>query len=182
MWRMRQLNFLVETNHSQPTKPYMITQSLDTKRIATRIMTTAARFIRVDLAALPEEAFTKKFGDKSRTVADLIYETILVNDHVGMVIRGEEPFAWPDQQWITAPKDFQTKQQVTEGFEKSIAKTLETIENFTREQLEETIQTDEGETTRFERCQFMALHMWYHSGQLNFIQTMLGDDVFHWAE
>jgi len=160
----------------------MLAQSLDSKGIATRILNQAARFIRVDLNALPEQIFSRKFGDKTRTVADLVYATILVNDHVRMTIAGETPFKWPDVQWVTAPKDFQTKAEVINGFEKSIQKLLETVEKFTPAQLEETIQTEDGATTRFERCQFMALHMWYHSGQLNYIQTMLGDDVFHWAQ
>lgn len=41
--------------------------------------------------------------------------------------------------------------------------------------------TEHGETDRSERCRFIALHVWYHSGQLNFIQTLLGDDDWHWG-
>jgi len=158
----------------------MIAHSLDSKPIAIRLINNAARLIRIDLKALPEEVFTKKFDDKTRSVADLVYETILVNEDVTKVIRGETPPPWPDQKWLTAPKDFQTKEAVINGFEKSVQHTLQTIENLSPRQLEETIQTENGETTRFERCQFMALHMWYHSGQLNYIQTLLGDDTFHW--
>lgn len=30
------------------------------------------------------------------------------------------------------------------------------------------------------QVRFMAVPLWYHSGQLNFIQTLLGDDEWHW--
>ena len=133
-----------------------------------------------DLHALPETAFAHQFGEKTRTVADIVYEVILVNDHVGMCIRGEEPFDWPESQWITAPNDFNTKSVVVEAFDASAAKITETADSFSEEDLKVAVQTEHGETNRSERLRFMALHLWYHSGQLNFIQTLLGDDGWHW--
>ena len=133
-----------------------------------------------DLQSLPEEAFSKCMGGATRTVADIVYEVNMVNDHVGMTIRGETPFDWPDNGWIKAPADFQTKEVVIAAFEKSSQRIIETVEAFTPERFEETVQTEHGEKTCFERCQFMNLHLWYHSGQLNFIQTLLGDDKWNW--
>jgi len=153
---------------------------MDPKPLASAGLKGASKMMLQDLQALPEEAFDKKWGEKTRTVADFIYEVILVNDHVGMVLRGEEPFVWPDGDWIYAPKDFRTKDAVISGFEKSSEKIIATAEALSAEQLEETVETEHGPRTRYQRCQFMALHMWYHSGQLNFIQTMLGDDGWHW--
>ena len=145
------------------------------------MLNSAFRLVRVDLHALPEDAFNKCMGGKARTVADIVYEVNLVNDHIGLTIRGEELFTWPEG-WVKAPADMQTKEAVIAAFEKSAQKTLDTAESFTSEQLEEPFMSDEGETTRFERFRFIALHTWYHSGQLNFIQTLLGDDEFHWAK
>jgi uncharacterized damage-inducible protein DinB len=147
---------------------------------ALRGLKGACKIFRQDLEALPEDAFAKKFGPATRTVADIVYEVTLVNDHVGMVLRGEEPFQWPEGGWIKAPEDFQAKAVVLDAFEKSSQRITATVEAFTEEQLEETVQTEDGETTRSERCRFMTLHMWYHSGQLNYIQTLLGDDGWNW--
>ena len=152
----------------------------DTKTIVVKGLTSAFRLMRIDLHALPEDAFDKCFGGKARTVADIVHETNMVNDHVGMVIRGEKPFDWPEG-WIKAPADLRTKESVIAAFEKSAKSALDTVEAFTSEELETPFNTDDGETTRFERFRFMMLHTWYHSGQLNFMQTLLGDDVFHWA-
>jgi len=153
---------------------------MEAKTIAANGLKSACKLILQDLQALPEEAFDKSFGTKTRTVADIVYEVNLVNDHIGMVIRGETPFDWPEDGWIKAPENFRSKDVVVDAFEKSSKRIVETVEAFSPEEIEETIQTEDGEKTRFERCRFMALHMWYHSGQLNFIQTLLGDDGWHW--
>lgn len=153
---------------------------MDTKGIAVRPLKGACKMFLQDLQALPEEAFTKSFGEKVRTVADIVYEVNLVNDHIGMIVRGEEPFVWPEGAFIRAPESFRSRDQIIAAFEESSAKIVSTFESFTAEELEATLKTDEGETTRFERARFMTVHLWYHSGQLNFIQTLLGDDAWHW--
>lgn len=154
---------------------------MDLKEIALRRLNGAFNMMRKDLEALPEDAFDKNFGEATRTVADLVYEVDLVNDHVCMVMRGDKPFDWPEEQWITAPDGFRTKDAVLNGYEKSSQGVIETVEGFTEDQMAAPLMTDNGETTRFDRCMFMALHVWYHSGQFNYVQTILGDDQMHWG-
>jgi uncharacterized damage-inducible protein DinB len=151
------------------------------KAAAIRGLKGSSRMILQDLAALPEDAFDKSFGEKTRTVADMIFEVNLVNDHVGMVIRGEEPFAWPEDGYVKAPPDFRGKELVIAAFEESSERIIATVEAFSEAHVEEIIEVDGQDTTRFDRCQFVIRHMWYHSGQLNFIQTLLGDDGWHWS-
>ncbi|MCE9559396.1 MAG: DinB family protein [Armatimonadetes bacterium] len=133
-----------------------------------------------DLQALPEEAFTKSFGPATRTVADIVYEVNLVNDDVALVMQGQKASDWPEG-WVKAPADFNTKDIVTAAFSASSADALAVASGFSNEELEAPLQTEDGETTRADRCRFMTIHLWYHSGQLNFIQTLLGDDAWHWA-
>lgn len=146
----------------------------------TKGLKAACNIFLQDLQALHEEAFTMSFGTKVRTVADIVFEVNMVNDHIGMVIRGEEAFAWPEGGWIKAPADLNTKELVIAAFEKSSQQILATAEGFSEEEYTTHFSTDEGETTRFERIRFATLHLWYHSGQLNFIQTLLGDDCWNW--
>jgi len=154
---------------------------MESKTIALNGLKGAFKIFRQDLEALPEEAICQSFGPKVRTVADLVYEVNLVNDHVGLTIRGEDLFDWPEG-WIKAPESLNSKEAVLEAFKASSEKIIATVENFSEAQMEETISDGEGGTTnRFERCRFMTLHVWYHSGQLNFIQTLIGDDAWHWV-
>lgn len=132
-----------------------------------------------DLEALPEEAFSQSFGPKCRTVADITYECMLVNDHIGLTIRGEELFDWPEG-YIKAPEDFVGKAAIIDAFKQSMQKQVDTANTFNEEGLTGKVMSDGQETTFAERFRFMNLHLWYHLGQLNFIQTMLGDDAWHW--
>ena len=141
----------------------------------------ACRLFLIDLEALPEDAFDRRFAPKARTVADIVYEVNLVNDHVGMVIRNETPFEWPGGGWPTAPENLRTKDEVVASFKASSDRIVATAEGFTPEQMAAPLVTEEGTTDRAERCRFMVVHLWYHLGQLNFVQTLLGDDAWHWA-
>src|SRR5579862_7911163 len=106
---------------------------IDIKLSTATALKGACSILLQDLQALPEDAFDKSFGPKCRTVADIVYEINLVNDHVGMTIRGEEPFAWPDEGWIRAPEGFRTKEAVVSGFQKSSEKIVATAEAFSEE-------------------------------------------------
>jgi uncharacterized damage-inducible protein DinB len=134
-----------------------------------------------DLKALPESAFEREFGGKARLLADIVYEVNLVNNHIGMVIRNEEPFVWPEGQWIKAPESFAGKEHIVAAFEESSARILATAEALSEADLQTTVMTEWGERTREERIRFMAWHVGYHDGQLNFIQTLLGDESSHWG-
>ena len=85
------------------------------------------------------------------------------------------------QRFKILPVEVNSKEAVIAAFETSRQKCLETAGAFSAEQMDDKITTDDGETTRAERCRFMTLHLWYHSGQLNFIQTLLGDTSWHWS-
>ncbi len=146
---------------------------------ATKSLQNAYRLFLSDLEILPEEAFTRKFAEKTRTVADIAYEVSLVNDHSSMILRGEEPFAWPEG-WVKAPPELTHKAQVIDAFTQTRDKVMETVNRFSEEALSEPITTPEGPSTRGASVRFMTLHMWYHLGQLNFIQTLLGDDRWNW--
>lgn len=133
-----------------------------------------------DLNATPEELFSKTLGGKARTIADIIFELIEVNDHIGATIRDENPVDWAYKGWITAPENFQSKETVIAGLLHSRDRFLDGLEKMSEEALAGVVQTEHGETTRAARCRFVAMHNWYHSGQLNYIQSLNGDDGWNW--
>ena len=152
---------------------------MELTKVAVNPLKSAFRIFLQDLQALPEEAFAQSFGGKSRTVADIVYEVNMVNDDIARCLRGEAMIDWPEG-WIKAPEGSRDKATVIASFEKSSQAVLATVEPYTDADFETKVTTEHGETNKFERCRFIALHMWYHSGQLNFIQTLLGDDAWHW--
>ena len=157
----------------------MSTTTSSSKGVAINSLKNSYWRFRVDLLAIPEEAIFQNFGGCSRTAADIVFEIGQVNDHIGQGVRNEVQFEWVDG-WLKAPESWKTKQDVVDAFEKSADLTIKTFENFTQEELEVPYEDDGKTTTRIERCRFIAWHNDYHSGQLNFIQSLLGDDKFHW--
>jgi hypothetical protein len=164
---------------------------MNIKDIALGDLTNAFRAFTQDLEALPEEAFDKSYGGKTRPVADIVQEINLFNDHIGHVLRGETPFDWPE--WDFPSEGPRTKEAVLQSFRISSERILTAIEGMTAEDLEAAVPTDggrapyhigwaaHGEATRFQRCRFMAIHAWYHCGQLNYIQALSGDGECHWG-
>ena len=151
----------------------------DPKEIAVKWLKNAFWRFRVDLLAIPEDAIFKSFGGCSRTVADIIFETGQVNKHVCQGVRGEVQFEWVDG-WLKAPESWKTKQDVVDAFTEMSEQTIKTFDDLTLQELEAPYEDQEKTTTRIERCRFITFHTDYHSGQLNFIQSLLGDDKFHW--
>jgi len=140
----------------------------------------ACKIINADLAALPESAFDQSLGGKARTVADIMCEVNLVNDDIARNMRGEECMEWPEG-WITAPEDQRTKEAVLAAFSASSDAIKAQIDAYSEADMANPVTTEHGETTIRERIRFMCIHMFYHSGQLNYIQTLLGDDAWHWG-
>lgn len=132
-----------------------------------------------DLESTPDRAFHESLGGKARTVSDIAHEVCLVNDHVCRTMTGEPLFDWPEG-WVKAPAELTTKEAAIAAFALCQSKTLATVEGWSDEDLAIKVQSEFGERDRAESCRFMALHLWYHSGQINFIQTLLGDDHWHW--
>lgn len=152
---------------------------MNAREVALKGLQSATGMFLKDLEALPTEAFNHCFGGKSRTVADIVHEVNLVNEHIRQSMLGEPGFDWPDG-WIKAPADLQEKDVVIARYKETCDQLIASVEGFSEEQFAEKMTTERGDTDRSERCRFISLHLWYHSGQLNFIQTLLGDDDWHW--
>lgn len=140
---------------------------------------SALETLRKDLVALPEDGIAKTFGGATRSAADMVHEINLVNEHVVKSILGLPLFDWPEG-WIKAPAELHDKAALLSAFETTNRFVLDSLESLSEEDLVKTVTTERGETNAIERIRFMTIHVWYHSGQVNYIQTLLGDSAWHW--
>lgn len=143
-------------------------------------VTRVFRFFLQDLENLPADVFDKSLGGKARTVADIVYEVRLTNERLYRDLLGQ-PSAEQPNAWVTAPEEVRTKEASIHAFQTSCEQLVELIERMSPEQLEEVVPGVLGEASRADHCRSMTVHLWYHSGQLNFIQTLLGDSDMHWS-
>ena len=155
------------------------TQTIALKETALQDLKWVFKTFQEDLEALPEEAFDKQFGGKARTVSDLVHEVVLVQDHVRLTITRQDLFDWPEG-WITAPEDLRTKDAVMNHFTRSADEFIEAVNGFSEDQMTDEVKSDDKMVTPYSRCRYIYWHAGYHSGQLNYVQTLLGDDGWHW--
>lgn len=148
--------------------------------MAVAALRSAFDMFRQDLEALPEEAYDRCFGGKARTVADIVHEVNLVNDHVRATVLGEPLFDWPDG-WITAPEGQRTKETVMAAFDASADMAVAAFDNMDGNQFTTPLEADEPRSAPRDRLRFLQIHCFYHMGQLNFVQTLLGDSEMHWG-
>jgi hypothetical protein len=153
---------------------------MDTKDATLQSVTRVFRFFLQDLENLPEDAFKKSLGGKARTAADIAYEVRLTNERLCRDLRGLPSEEAPNP-WTHAPEDVRSKDAAIASFRTSSEEVLQLIERLSREELEEVVPGVLGEARRADHCRAMTVHLWYHSGQLNFIQTLLGDSAIHWS-
>ena len=153
---------------------------MTTKEKTLSTVTRVFRFFQQDLENLPADVFDKSLGGKARTVADIAYEVRLTNERLCHDLQGQPSSEQPNA-WAIAPEEARTKEATIQSFQTSCEQVIQLIERMSPEELEEVVPGVLGEASRADHCRSMTVHLWYHSGQLNFIQALLGDSDMHWS-
>ena len=133
-----------------------------------------------DLRAMNEEQLIKSSGGSSRTPADFTYEIVTINKRISKRMRGEDPGEFKFDGWVKAPTEFQNKDTIVAQLEESMAEIIEAFANVPEEEMFRKIETPSGETSPMDLAGFAVDHMTYHDAQLNYIQTLNGDEEMHW--
>lgn len=153
---------------------------MTTKEKTLNSVTRVYRFFTQDLENLPAEVFEKSLGGKARTAADIAYEVRLTNERLSRDLLGQPSTDHPSG-WAIAPEDLRSKEATVASFRTSCEQVVQIIEGMSPEEMEEIVPGVLGDASRADHCRSMTVHLWYHSGQLNFIQTLLGDSDIHWS-
>ena len=135
-----------------------------------------------DLAALPDTAFDQSPGGEARSPAHFTYEIVCVNRRLATRLRGEDPGPFNPSLWETTPDEYRGLALASQAFSNSTEEFLEALESIPVEEMEREIQTPSGSTTPFDLAMFCAMHINYHDGQLNYIQSLHGDVDIHWTD
>lgn len=134
-----------------------------------------------DLDALSHDDLYKAYGGATRRPADFTYEVGFVNRRVATSLRGEDPGKWPYETWVTAGDEAQDKAGLSAYFTQTTQELIDALGNLSDEELTGERLID-GENKPLVDSVYLALnHMFYHSGQLNYVQSLNGDGEFHWA-
>lgn len=144
-----------------------------------RIQLTASLFTK-DVSAMSHENLSLQPGGKARSGYDLIFEVTRTNHLVKAAAQGE-PISIPSRDgWLRAPDEAKNKEAALSAFQQSVIGTCEALTQVSPERFGETVQSPMGPMPLLRFAGIIPFHHMYHSGQLNYIQTLTGDDEFHW--
>lgn len=150
------------------------------ERIAQNMRDAGKRY-HEDLLAMNASDLESGPGGAARAPLDFSYEVAYVNDRIAARFRGEDPgpFARPEGGWVCAPAEIRTKEQVAELIKDSTEKMASAWESL--DDIHRTIETPGGNTTMLEMALLGCIHLNYHDGQLNYVQSLKGDNEMHWT-
>jgi hypothetical protein len=151
---------------------------VDLKENLVRNLDSALKHYTQDLEALPEEALLNAPAPAARAAIDYSYEVAFVNRHIAGVLRGESP-AWPEMDgWMTCPDPLRNKAAIIEEVNSSVEVLKASLGDDVAREMPNPM--GEGTRTAFDVASFMAMHMNYHDGQLNLLQSIHGDGEMNW--
>lgn len=155
---------------------------MDLRAYAKESLDMACKMYCDDLDALSEEQLGASPMGKARTPYDFTYEVKVVNDRMANDIRGVENGPWPfGESWATAPDDVRSKEAIKSTLKESIEGVKAALDSVSDEELVAPIERENRPpTNKFRIANFCAYHTGYHCAQLNYIQSLHGDDEVHW--
>src|SRR5687768_2411290 len=147
------------------------------------IKEAAEAFVR-DLDAMPQEMLEKSPGGVARSPFDYSYEIAVINKRISARLRGEDPGPWQfaDVKWVRATPEYSDKEKMVSLVRESFEELLQAWEAFDEANLQTPIPLPKGETTALELGAMAFSHAVYHDGQLNYAQSISGDDEMHWQD
>lgn len=145
-----------------------------TRQAADRMMAT--------IRAMPEDRQVWQVSDTARTVIQQLQECAQAPLWFTEVYRtGRSPFTPERRQ---ADKEERANWEDLDDLERRLRENTEElcqiIENLSDDELEKTVELVPGWTVTYRDVSiFHVRNLWYHVGQVNFIQTLYGDMEMH---
>lgn len=151
----------------------------DIARLLVEDLKVVTQFFTKDLTFLPADKFHARPMGVARPPALFAAEVAAFNQMVTKLIQGQEAqFADPQglEQWASK---FQTSGDIKTDIDASVdglIAAIERVEDFGKE-----VMAPWGQPISIYRLITVTIgHMWYHDGQINYLQCLYGDGEFHW--
>ncbi|MBS1716073.1 MAG: DinB family protein [Armatimonadetes bacterium] len=154
--------------------------SLDLKAHMSQSLERVLRLYVQDLEALDDVRLGQSLGGTARKPIDFTYEVAFVNRRIAKRLRGEDPGPFDADGWITAPDGFTGKAEAIAELSASVQEVLDAWDRVDEADLGREIETPGGPTNAFKVMMMAVTHTNYHDAQLNYVQSLLGDDEMHW--
>jgi len=135
-----------------------------------------------DIDAIPDEKWNANFGGCTRTTSALTADGIGLLFWVAEAIRVEGTPSMPEGGSEQLAAACETKTGAIAKLREGSRALSEALMGASDETLMKPAMAPWNmEMPLFSFAEIAASHLWYHDGQLNYIQCLLGDGAYHWA-
>lgn len=150
--------------------------------LITNIENTLKTYVK-DIGHLPADKLDVCPMGKARTPIDFTVECAGFNLVVAAAICGEAGAMPGSEERKAYIASLDTGEKAIGGLEESVGKIVAGLNAASDDDLLREVTMPWGSTSLVHEAVNMAtVHMAYHLGQINYIQSLYGDDKMHWAE
>lgn len=134
-----------------------------------------------DIKALPDDKWQASMGGCTRTACQLTSDAISFLDWTTGALQGNPAAGGESDHMAAIERACDTKANALTKLNSSVEAFSKALSAASDESLQKMVMTPFGmEMPLFMVAQISVSHLWYHDGQLNYIQCLLGDDKIHW--
>lgn len=156
-------------------------QGVDARTYLSRWLDAVVGMYIADINALPDDKWNHNFGGVARPASDLTADALSLLVWTNEALKGNfladnEQEGYKKLQAVCA-----TKSDSISALQAAATDFAGAISNASDEDLNKVITTPFCmEMPLFMVAQVAVSHIWYHDGQLNYKQALLGDEKVHW--
>lgn len=132
-----------------------------------------------DIQAIPDDKWTASHGGCSKPGNAIVADTVTNLRWTTGILKGESSDAY--NHMGDTISEFADKNAAIVAFQEATAAFSEALKNASDETLNSVVTAPwQAQVPVMILAQISVSHVWYHDGQLNYIQTLLGDGEVHW--
>ncbi|HJP82575.1 MAG TPA: hypothetical protein VJ835_03640 [Fimbriimonadaceae bacterium] len=156
-----------------------VTQGIDARQELVNWLHGVVHMTCADIMAVPEEKWTQSFGGCTRPTYELIADATAFANWIREALHGT--FTPYDGSVINnMGEQMKTREAAVAKVKEVGASLAAAISEASIETLNKTVQVPWGEQKLYSLAQTAVSHFWYHDGQINYVQCLLGDEQVHW--
>ncbi len=157
------------------------TQGIDARAFLGAWMNGLTGMYLADINAIPDDKWTATHGGCTKSASELTSDAISLVMWTAEAMKGNYLPGYESDLIGLVKTDCATKEGAAEKLQSVSADFCAALAAASDETLSAKVNAPWGmESPLYGIAQVAASHLWYHDGQLNYIQCLLGDDKIHW--
>ena len=158
-----------------------IAEGIDAKGYLTGWVQGLTGMYCADINALPADKLTTSPGGVARSPQHISAEVVGLCKWTSAKLRGEEPEEKSEADFEKYAATLDTHESICSAIQAATAEFNEALQSAPTDRLNAVVTPPwKMDAPLYMIALIAANHIWYHDGQLNYLQALNGDDKMHW--